>query len=164
MTELLEQFRTSYPQIVVEPSQFRSNQRWTVPAEHLFATAQWLSAKGFDLLVDIAGIDYLQYPNATDRYGVVYALANTQTSARVFLKVMLNDPEPTVDSVYPIWKGADWLEREVYDMFGINFLGHPDLRRILLPEGFVSYPLRKDYPMRGLGERHNFESVIRSES
>ena len=145
-------------------SVFRDNVRYTVPADKLIEVMSALKAGGFDYLVDITATDYLHYPNATDRYGVVYALADTNTAARVYVKVMLNDPDPAVKTVYPLWKGADWMEREVYDMFGILFEGHPDLRRILMPEGFASYPLRKDYPLRGRGERHNFETVTRAES
>jgi len=95
---------------------------------------------------------------------VIYGLANTETAERVFVKVLVNDPEPRVPSVYPLWKGADWMEREVFDMFGVVFDGHPDLRRILMPEEFTAYPLRKDYPLRGRGERHNFAPVNRAES
>ena len=67
-------------------------------------------------------------------------------------------------SVVPLWKGADWMEREVYDMFGIVFDGHPDLRRILMPDEFTAFPLRKDYPLRGRGERHNFPGLTRAEA
>jgi len=73
------------------------------------------------------------------------------------VKCFVNDPEPVVPSVTSIWKGANWQEREVWDMFGVRFEGHPDLRRILLWEGFGSHPLRKDYPPQGLGERANYE-------
>ena len=73
----------------------------------------------------------------------------------------VNDPEPTVPSVVELWEGANWLEREVWDMFGIRFAGHPDLRRILLPEEFTAHPLRKDYPLQGRGERHNFPVITR---
>jgi NADH-quinone oxidoreductase subunit C len=148
----------------VNKSVFRDNVRYTVPADRLIEVMSALKAGGFDYLVDITAVDYLHYPNATDRYGVVYALADTNTAARVYVKVMLNDPDPVVKTVYSIWKGADWMEREVYDMYGILFDGHPDLRRILMPDGFASYPLRKDYPLRGRGERHNFETVTRAES
>jgi len=79
------------------------------------------------------------------------------------LLVMLNEPNLTVRSAFPLWEGADWLEREVYDMFGIVFEGHPDLRRILMPEEFTAFPLRKDYPMQGRGERHNFHRLERAE-
>ena len=148
----------------VTKSAFRDNVRYTVPADTLIDVMSALKAGGFDFLVDVTAVDYLHYPNATDRYAVVYALANTETAARLYVKVMLNDPDPVVKSVYPIWKGADWMEREVYDMYGILFDGHPDLRRILMPDGFAAYPLRKDYPLRGRGERHNFETVTRAES
>src|SRR5262245_28324445 len=148
-----------------QPSVFRDNVRYVVPADRLIEVMTFLRTEGsFDFLVDIAGIDYLHYPDAPDRYGVVYCLANSETAERVYVKVLLNDPDPKVKSVYPIWKGADWMEREIYDMYGVVFEGHPDLRRILMPEGFASYPLRKDYPLRGRGERHNFPPVTRAES
>ena len=143
---------------------FRDNVRYIVPVDRLIEVMAVLKGAGFDYLADVAGIDYLNYPDATDRYGVVYALANTDTAERVYVKVLVNDPDPVVPSVYSLWKGADWMEREVYDMYGVRFAGHPDLRRILMPEGFTSYPLRKDYALRGRGERHNFDTVTRAES
>ncbi len=142
---------------------FRDNVRCVAVPRLLHNVMSVLKVYGFDYLVDVTGIDYLHYPNATDRYGVVYSLANTETGERLFVKVMLNDPDPAVQSVCSIWKGADWMEREVFDMFGIHFDGHPDLRRILMPDEFTSFPLRKDYPMRGRGERHNFPTVTRAE-
>ena len=149
----------------ITTSQFRDNVRVHLVAEQLFEAMKLLKEQcGFDMLAEITGVDYLTYPGATDRYGVIYGLTNTTTSERVFVKVMLNDPDPSVASVYALWKGADWLEREIYDMFGVQFAGHPDLRRILMPPEFVSYPLRKDYPLRGRGERHNLPLVTRAES
>src|SRR5262245_47940124 len=126
----------------VTRSEFRGDVRYVVRADTLFDVLATLKQSGFDYLADIAGIDYLHYPGATDRYGVVYSLANTETAERLYLKVFVNDPSPRVPSVYSLWKGADWMEREVFDMFGVAFDGHPDLRRILMPEGFESYPLR----------------------
>lgn len=151
-------------EFAAEVSSFRDNTRVTVPAERVFDALKAMKDSGFDLLVDLAGIDYLGYPDATDRYAVVYALANTRTGERVFVKTFVNDPEPELPSVYPLWKGADWMEREVFDMFGIRFPGHPDLRRILMPDAFEDYPLRKDYPLRGHGERHNLPVLTRAES
>ncbi len=119
---------------------------------------------GFDLLVDITCVDYLRYRGAQDRFGLVYLLANTQTNERITVRTFVNDPEPVVPSVVELWEGANWLEREVWDMFGIRFAGHPDLRRILLPEEFTAFPLRKDYPLQGRGERHNFPVLRRAES
>lgn len=145
-------------------SQFRDNFRIVVPAGRLFDALKALKEQaGFDMLADVTAADYLHYPDATDRYGVVYVLVNTTTGERVIVKTFVNDPEPRLPSAFPLWKGADWLEREVFDMFGIVFEGHPDLRRILMPEGFASYPLRKDYPLRGRLERHNFPAIARAE-
>jgi NADH-quinone oxidoreductase subunit C len=112
----------------------------------------------------LGGIDYLGYPQAQDRYAVVYGLTNTQTGERLFVKAYTNDPQPELPSVTGLWRGANWLEREVYDMYGIRFVGHPDLRRILMPDEFADHPLRKDYPLRGYGERHNFSPLSRAES
>ena len=150
-------------------SEFRGQHRVLIDAEKapalLFDLMKCLKSEcGFNFLCDIAGIDYLNYPKATDRFGIVYALTNLSTGERVFVKAFANDPEPELPSVVKLWNGADWMEREVYDMFGIRFLGHPDLRRILMPSEFTAHPLRKDYPLRGHGERHNFQTVTRSES
>ena len=147
------------------PTEFRDNKRLTVPVEKIYGVLAFLQThRGFDMLCDLAGIDYLGYADATDRYGIVYALTNTTTGERLFVKTFVNDPDPEVPSVVDLWEGANWMERELFDMFGVKFIGHPDLRRILLPDEFTSFPLRKDYPLRGYGERHNFPTVTRAES
>ncbi|MGH9174614.1 MAG: NADH-quinone oxidoreductase subunit C [Vicinamibacterales bacterium] len=144
---------------------FHDNIRLIVPAGQVYAVLEHLkSACGFDMLVDITAVDYLEYPDATDRFGVVYCLLGTQSGERLIVKTYLNEPDLSLPSVYGLWRGADWMEREVYDMFGITFAGHPDLRRILMPEEFAAWPLRKDYPLRGRGERHNFPVITRAES
>lgn len=145
-------------------SQFRDNRRVHVPAPRLLDFMSYLKERGFDQLCELSAADYLKYPNATDRFGIWYILLNTTTGERLFLKTFVNEPNPTVASVFPLWKGADWMEREVFDMYGILFEGHPNLRRILMPEEFTKFPLRKDYPLRGRGERHNFPVITRAES
>jgi NADH-quinone oxidoreductase subunit C len=146
-------------------SEFRDNRRIVVAPARLFDVLKSLKEEhGFDMLFELTAADYLKYPKATDRFGVVYGLLNIKSGERVFVKTFLNEPEMTLPSAFPLWKGADWLEREVYDMYGIIFEGHPDLRRILMPDAFTSYPLRKDYPLRGRGERHNFPVITRAES
>jgi NADH-quinone oxidoreductase subunit C len=149
----------------IATSTFRDNARYIVPVESLFAALRCLKDEcGFNMLTDLTAVDYLHYPNAKDRYGVIYCLTNLNSGERIVIKTFVNDPEPSVPSCFPLWMGADWMEREVYDMYGIVFDGHPDLRRILLPPEFTSYPLRKDYPLRGRHERHNFPLITRAES
>jgi NADH-quinone oxidoreductase subunit C len=146
-------------------SEFRGQTRVVVPRDSLYAALTLLKEQlGFDLLVDITCVDYLDYPGARDRFGLVYLLANALTNERITVRAMVNDPQPAVPSVAALWEGANWLEREIWDMFGIAFQGHPDLRRILLPEEFTAHPLRKDYPLQGRGERHNFPVLRRAES
>jgi NADH-quinone oxidoreductase subunit C len=145
-------------------SEFRDNFRIIVAPTQVFAALQCLKNDcGFDMLIDITAADYLYYPNARDRFGVIYALLNMTTGERLYVKTFLNEPDLTLLSAFPLWKGADWMEREVFDMYGILFEGHPDLRRILMPEEFTAFPLRKDYPLRGRGERHNFPVITRAE-
>lgn len=156
---------SQFPGVGLQWSEFRDNRRVVVPAASLAEILTTLKqACGFDQLVEITAVDYLEYENASDRFGVVYVLVNIATGERLIVKTFVNDPEPKLPSMYPLWKSADWLEREVYDMFGIHFEGHPDHRRILMPDEFTSFPLRKDYPLRGRGERHNFPVITRSES
>ena len=150
-------------------SAFRDNNRVVLNAEKapatLFPLLKCLKEEcGFDFLAELGGIDYMGYPNATDRFCVVYGLTNLATCERVWVKAFANDPDPELPSVVELWKGADWMEREVYDMYGVRFSGHPDPRRILMPSEYTGHPLRKDYPLRGYGERHNFPTVTRAES
>ena len=146
-------------------SEFRDDFRLTCPPDRLSELLGFLKTEcGFDMLVDVTAVDYLEYRGARDRFGVIYALASTRTNERLFVKVFLNEPDLQLPSAVPLWQGADWMEREVFDMFGIRFDGHPDLRRILMPEEFTAFPLRKDYPLRGRGERHNFPTLTRADS
>lgn len=144
---------------------FNDNVRLIVSAGELTAVLETLKDESsFDMLIDVTCVDYLEYPDAIDRFGVIYALLNTTSGERLFVKTYLNEPELSLPSVASLWRAAEWLEREVFDMFGIRFDNHPDLRRILMPEEFAAYPLRKDYPLRGRGERHNFPVITRAES
>ena len=148
----------------VTSSVFRGDTRVVVPTADAYAALAFLKDFGFDLLVDVSCVDYLEYPGATSRYGLVYLLADTGTNRRLAVRVFVDDPEPTVASVVPLWEAANWLEREVWDLFGIRFTGHPDLRRLVMPEEFTAHPLRKDYPLQGRGERHNFPVITREHS
>lgn len=145
-------------------SEFRDNRRVLVAPVQLYVVLECLKKRcGFDMLIDVTAADYLYYPDAKDRFGVIYALLNTSAGERLYVKTFLNEPDLTLPSAFSLWKGADWMEREVYDMYGILFEGHPDLRRILMPEEFSAFPLRKDYPLRGRGERHNLPVLTRAE-
>jgi NADH-quinone oxidoreductase subunit C len=110
---------------------------------------------GFDSLTDLSAIDYLDR-GQPERFCVVYNLGAIATGARTRVKAFVPEGDPEIDSAGPLWKAAPWAEREVFDLFGIRFRGHPDLRRILLPDAYEGHPLRKDYPLRGRGERQAF--------
>jgi NADH-quinone oxidoreductase subunit C len=125
------------------------------PAE-IRATLERLKGEGFAMLLDIGGADY---PGREPRFDVVYHLIALASGARTVaavgkperVRVLCGVPEadPTVPTMSDLWPAADWAEREVYDLFGVHFSGHPDLRRIQMPVEWEGYPLRKDYPLRG---------------
>ncbi|HWL93567.1 MAG TPA: NADH-quinone oxidoreductase subunit C [Phycisphaerae bacterium] len=119
------------------------------------------AASKFEQIIDLTCVDYLHFPNAVDRYGVNYSLLSITHGHRLWIKCYVNDPEPRVPSAVGVWAGANWMEREVFDMFGVIFDGHPDLRRILTWDDFEAHPLRKDYPLRGRGEREDYKMVTR---
>jgi len=163
--EILARLRERFGADSFTTSEFRDNRRLHATPDRLFAVLKCLKEEcGFDMLAELSAADYLYYPDAKDRYGVWYVLLDTQSGQRLIVKTFVNDPDPTLPSAFPLWRGADWMEREVYDMYGVVFDGHPDLRRILMPDEFTAFPLRKDYPMRGRGERHNFPIITRAES
>jgi len=109
----------------------------------------------FDTLIDLCGVDYSTYREeageawAGARFGVVYHLLSTSRNQRLRLRVFIDEGNPMLDSVIDIWPGVNWFEREAFDLYGILFEGHPDLRRILTDYGFIGYPFRKDFPMAG---------------
>ena len=164
--------------------EFRDMVTVVVPRENLVEVCKFLRddpALRYDMLADVNSVDYLNYPGAQHRFAVNYGLTSIDNNNRLWLKVFLDpqhdtapgtaprdeelnekgDPGLKVDSVTGVWPGAEWMEREVYDMMGIIFVGHPDLRRILTWNGFGSYALRKDYPLRGVGEREDYKVISR---
>jgi len=102
-----------------------------------------------DMLVDITAVDYLSYPRwAEERFAVVYLLKSVASSLRLQLKVLLEEDDLTIASIHDRYRNADWLEREAYDQYGIEFQGHPNLKRLLNHHEFEGHPLRKDYPVQ----------------
>lgn len=180
----LQPLKGKFPDIKFFVAEFRDMVTVVVPREKIVEVATFLRddpAQKYEMLIEVHGVDYLNYPNAKHRFAVNYGLLSVTHNKRLWLKVFLDpehdtapgndvrdehviekgDPGLKVGSVCGVWPGAEWMERETYDMFGIIFVGHPDLRRILTWNGYGSYPLRKDYPLRGVGERENYKIVTR---
>jgi NADH-quinone oxidoreductase subunit C len=179
--------KAKFPDIKFLVGEFRDMVTVVVPRERLIDVCAYLrddATLRYDQLFELNGVDYLNFGGASHRFGVNYGLLSTRTGSRLWLKAFLDPTLPTepgstinrirdeaaveqgdpglkIDSVTAVWPGAEWMEREVYDMFGVIFLGHPDLRRILSWNGFGNYPLRKDYPLRGVGEREDYKIVTR---
>ena len=144
----LDTIREKLGTAVLDAHAFRGDDTLLVRREGVVETFRVLkndSALAFDFLSDLTAVDYLGKKNP--RFEVVYHLLSLGRNRRLRVKVPVPEDSPEVDSLTPLWKAADWMEREVWDMFGIRFRGHPDLRRILLYEEFRGYPLRKDYPV-----------------
>ena len=164
MEPLLQTLMTKFPKAVlsVQADTDRAEVSVRVAAEHVLDVARFLHDEPealFDHLTDICSVDY---PEDPQRFEVVYHLHSLPHRRRVRLKARLSEENPTIASVTGIWKGAEFLEREVYDMMGITFSGHPDLRRILMPEDYAEgYPLRKDFPAEGRGWRSQFDFIPR---
>ncbi len=163
-SEFVELGLTPKPLMVYPDGRDSGQMSITIPADRLIDVMTFLKEDSrcrMDQLCDITCVDYLNFPDAEDRFGLSYSLLSLAHNHRLWVRVYVNDPSPSVPSLCPVWQGAEWLEREVYDMFGINFVGHPDLRRILMPANFQDFPLRKDYPLHGKGERERFDVITR---
>lgn len=144
----MEELKNKFPAAVEAIETQLGETTVTLKKEGLSQACEFLKQeKGFDYLSDLTGLDLGK--EANPRFAVVYHLINIKTHQRLRLKVRTAD---AVDSVTPVWKAANWFEREVFDLLGIVFNNHPDLTRIYMPETFTGYPLRKDYPLRGEGE------------
>ena len=144
----LDKLVAQFPGAIVSSHSKCGDDTAVVRASDMTAVMTWLKQSlGYDFLVDVTAVDFL---GREPRFEVVYHLRSMQTGARLRIKTPVHqeegDPAPAVPSMVSLWPSADWPEREVWDMFGIKFTGHPDLRRVLMYEEFVGHPLRKDYP------------------
>ena len=149
MDQAAEKIKKQFPDSVIDVCFFRGETTVTIQKNKIIEILKCLRDDpelSYDFLSDLCGIDY--YPRKP-RYEVVYNLFSIKNAARLRIKVPLDADDAKISSVVSLWKTANWQERECYDLLGIRFEGHPDLRRILMPEDATGHPLRKDYPLRG---------------
>lgn len=147
---VVEKLKSRFPNISLEITEFRDELTLVVPKENIVELCRFLKGDpdlSFDLLADLCGID-MHVP--AKRFGVIYNLYSLKNRHRIRLKTFTEEENPKVPTVSGVWSTANWHERETYDMFGIVFEGHPDLRRIYMPDEFEYYPLRKDFPLMGV--------------
>ncbi len=168
--------KSAFGDVPMQVEAFRGQTTVIVPANRSHEVLRFLRDDprcDYNMLVDLSGVDYMGYPVAqVARFAVVYHVLSHQFNRRLRVKVFLDptldttgieaDPALWLESATELWPAAEWAEREVFDMFGIRFRGHPDLRRILMWKEFPAHPLRKDYPLRGRGEREHYQTVSRT--
>lgn len=171
----LLKLKEKFPGAGLKAAAYRGDTSVIVPKERMHDVMKFLRHDlAYDFLSDVFGVDYLKYPAADQmpgRFAVIYNLVCYRDNQRLFIKVFLNpsldtsgivdDPALHLPTVCDLWPGAEWNERETFDMFGIRFDGHPDLRRILLWESYPAHPLRKDYALTGRGEREQYRRLSR---
>jgi NADH/F420H2 dehydrogenase subunit C len=153
-----EALRQAAPEALLASHRFRDQLTVTLQRERVKPLLAFLRDDPrlrFRFLSDLSGVDVVEMARPW-RFEVVYHLVSFDHNRRVRIKSAVPGDDPWTDSVVELWSGAVWQECEVFDMIGVVFRGHPDLRRILLPDDFADHPLRRDYPLRGKGERENF--------
>jgi len=148
----IEKFRAGHPSVKFSVREFRGETTLVFSPEDLHAALAAFKADGFDYIVDVSSA---HYPDRGE-IELLYLVRSLKDARQIRLKACLPEESPRAQSACDIWAGADWMEREVYDLMGVVFEGHPDLRRILMPEDFEDFPLRKDYPMEGDDSWRNF--------
>lgn len=151
MNELIiNKIKEKFPGSIIESSEFRGDLSILVKKDSLKKIALFLrddEELKFNFCKDVTAIDWAK---RKERYTVVYLLYSYTGKVELKLKVNLDESDLNCESLSSVWKSADWYERETFDMYGINFLNHPDLRRVYMPEEFEYYPLRKDFPLLGI--------------
>ncbi|MEK6692997.1 MAG: NADH-quinone oxidoreductase subunit C [Nitrospirota bacterium] len=147
--KIAKRIKDRFPEEVIDIVQFLDQASVIIKKDRIVDLCRYLHDDPdlyFNYLADLCGIDY---PERKPRFEVIYNLYSLTHKHRIRLRAGIPEEDLNIESVIPVWVGANWHERETYDMYGINFKGHPDLRRILLPEDWEGYPLRKDYPLKG---------------
>jgi len=174
----LRRVKAAFPEVKLKAAMFRGQTTLIVPPGEVHRVMRYLHDDpecDYNFLSDVTAVDYLGYPAETPgRFAVIYLLISHTHERRLTVKTHLDptidtsgiepDPALELESVTGIWRGAEWREREVYDMYGIRFRNHPDLRRILTWKDFPAHPMRKDFPLRGRGEREMYKVARRDEA
>ncbi len=162
-TQIIERLGARYGDKIdpVTPAGVSASPHVVVDREHLLPILEFLktdAALSFNFLADVTCVDhlYLEIPELGERFAAVFQLYSLEHNHRFTVKARVPENDPRCPSAYGLWKSALWGEREAHDMFGVEFEGNPDMRRLLMPEDYPGYPLRKDYPLRGRGERDAF--------
>ena len=145
--KVTEELKKKFPEKIKEISVQFGDETFLIERDSLLDIVQFLKSEpyAYTMLLDLTCVDY---KGQEPRFEMVYHLRSISNNQWLRIKVRLPEKDLSIDSLTSLWKNANWLEREVYDMFGVNFKGHPDLRRIFMYDGFEGYPLRKDYPLR----------------
>jgi NADH-quinone oxidoreductase subunit C len=147
---IIARLKAFSPDSILATNVFRDDLTVTVRKADIVRIGEFLRDTpelAFDMIIDVLGVDMYRPEH---RFEVVYNVYSLKNKAYVRLKVLVDEADPTVPTVTGVWPGANWHERETYDMYGVKFSGHPDLRRMYMPEEFEYYPLRKDFPTMGI--------------
>ncbi len=148
--EIINRLKERVPSSILATEEFRGDLTVVVAREDIVRVAEFIKADpllAFDLIIDVFGVDMYR---VEERFEVIYNVFSISNRRFLRLKVRVPEDPPDVPSVTGVWPGANWHERETWDMFGIRFTGHPDLRRLYMPEEFEHFPLRKDFPLMGI--------------
>jgi NADH-quinone oxidoreductase subunit C len=157
---ILSKIKEKLPGAVLDITEFAGEQILHVKGQDILKVLTELKDDGFNFLADLTAIDNLTL-GGFDRFAVSYHLLSHKTTERATVKAYISEEKPSLPSVESLWKTADWQEREVFDLYGIKFEGHPNLIRIMNPDDYDGYPLRKDYPRLGRKERGDFPVIDR---
>ena len=157
---ILSKIKERLPGAVLDITEFAGEHILHVQGQGILKVLTELKTDGFNFLADLTAIDNLTL-GGFERFAVSYHLLSHKTTERVTVKAYISEEKPSLPSVESLWKTADWQEREVFDLYGIRFEGHPNLIRIMNPDDFEGYPLRKDYPRLGRKERGDFPVIDR---
>jgi len=157
---LISQLKEKFPEAFLDITEFAGEKILHLKSQNILLVLTALKSAGYNFLADLTAIDNLTL-GGFERFAVSYHLLCHETAERVTVKAYVSEEKPTLPSVESLWKTADWQEREVFDLYGIIFEEHPDLTRIMNPDDYEGYPLRKDYPRLGRKERDDFPVVDR---
>ena len=160
VSTILSGIRDKFADSVLEVTEFAGTTILHIKGEVVRDILLMLKDSGFNFLADLTAVDNLTL-GGFERYAVVYHLLSHENVDRITVKAYVPEDKPILPSVESLWKTADWQEREIFDLYGIKFEGHPNLIRILNPDDYKGHPLRKDYPRVGRGERRDFRIVER---